>query len=264
MKLAYVELAGFRGFKDKVRFDFPPGFAILTGRNGVGKSTALDAVDFALTGTLNKYAVREAKGGGLQDHIWWVGDGRPQDEYVSVGFIDNEGKGFDVTRSRQRGLQLSEQEIIARLCLPDFQIDDWARTLVQTSLIRDETIAALSLDLPEQARFEAVRTAVGGLRGRDHSVRTSAVLRAAINAREEQEQILAGLEADLGRGLSSLTEARSRADKQTDIAAADNVIKMLIPGLPVFAGDRSSMIRQTIAERKRLVVRKNLVEQNII
>jgi DNA repair exonuclease SbcCD ATPase subunit len=74
MKLEYVELAGFRGFRDKTRFDLPPGFVVLSGRNGTGKSTLLDGVDFALTGTINKFAVKEAKGGGLQDHIWWVGD----------------------------------------------------------------------------------------------------------------------------------------------------------------------------------------------
>jgi hypothetical protein len=44
MKLAYVEVAGFRGFKDSTRFDFPAGFVVLTGRNGVGKSTILDAI----------------------------------------------------------------------------------------------------------------------------------------------------------------------------------------------------------------------------
>ena len=63
MRLAFIEIAGFRGFKDKTRFDLPAGFAVLTGRNGVGKSTVLDAVDFVLTGTINKYVVTGAKGG---------------------------------------------------------------------------------------------------------------------------------------------------------------------------------------------------------
>ena len=84
MKLAYVEVAGFRGFKDSTRFDFPAGFVVLTGRNGVGKSTILDAIDFALTGTINKYAVKGAKGGGLESHIWWVGDGAAEMHYPWV------------------------------------------------------------------------------------------------------------------------------------------------------------------------------------
>ena len=91
MKLAFVEIAGFRGFKDKTRFELPTGFAVLTGRNGVGKSTVLDAVDFALTGTINKYEVTAAKGGGLDDHIWWVGDGAASDHYVTIGFAEDDG-----------------------------------------------------------------------------------------------------------------------------------------------------------------------------
>ena len=48
MKLTFVEIAGFRGFKDKTRFDMPGGFVVLTGRNGVGKSTVLMESIFCL------------------------------------------------------------------------------------------------------------------------------------------------------------------------------------------------------------------------
>jgi len=99
MKLAFVEIAGFRAFKDKARFDLPGGFAVLTGRNGAGKSTVLDAVDFALTGTINKYAVKDARGGGLADHIWWVGDGPPEAQYVAVGFVDGHAAQHDFTKA---------------------------------------------------------------------------------------------------------------------------------------------------------------------
>jgi chromosome segregation protein len=50
MRLDYVEVCGFRGFRDKVRIDFGGGFTVITGRNGVGKSTLCDAVEFAITG----------------------------------------------------------------------------------------------------------------------------------------------------------------------------------------------------------------------
>src|SRR5437762_10359813 len=102
MKLAFVEIAGFRAFKGKTRFDLPGGFAVLTGRNGAGKSTVLDAVDFVLTGTLNKYAVKDARGGGLDDHIWWLGEGTPESQHVAVGFVDDDGAEFVITRSRER------------------------------------------------------------------------------------------------------------------------------------------------------------------
>ena len=48
---------------------------------------------------------------------------------------------------------------------------------MQTTLIRDEFIVALSVDLPEQARFAAVRDAIGALIGRDHSERTGKIVK---------------------------------------------------------------------------------------
>jgi chromosome segregation protein len=61
MKLEFVELAGFRGFRDRTRFEFPSGFTVFSGRNGVGKSTVFDAIDFALTGSINKFDVKTAR-----------------------------------------------------------------------------------------------------------------------------------------------------------------------------------------------------------
>src|ERR1700687_2144813 len=105
MKLAFVEVQGFRGFKDRARFDLPPGFAVITGRNGVGKSTVLDAIEFALTGTINKFhGVTNARGGGLDEHIWWVGAGMPATHFVKIGFVGDGGESFSVERSRENGL----------------------------------------------------------------------------------------------------------------------------------------------------------------
>jgi DNA repair exonuclease SbcCD ATPase subunit len=250
MKISYVELAGFRGFKEKVRFEFPKGFAVLTGRNGVGKSTVLDAIDFVLSGTIAKYEVKEAKGGGLQSHIWWVGEGVPDREYVSVGFVDEAGAIFEVVRSRQRGLQINPEAIQAKLCVPGFPVEEWARTLMQTTLFRDETIAALSLDLPQQARFEAVRAAIGGLRGRDYTPRTSAVLAAAENATVEQEKRVLLGEQQLSRALSALTEARSIVERESDVAAAEKIVESLAPEVPLSSTNRSESLRRIIAERK--------------
>jgi energy-coupling factor transporter ATP-binding protein EcfA2 len=67
--------------------------ALLSGRTGSGKSTVLDAVDFALTGSINKFSVKSARGGGLEQHIWWVGPGKADAHYVAVGFVDADGKG---------------------------------------------------------------------------------------------------------------------------------------------------------------------------
>jgi chromosome segregation protein len=251
VRLASVEFCGFRGFKHRARFDFPSGFAVLTGRNGVGKSTVLDAVDFALTGTINKFAVTGAKGGGLDEHIWWVGDNSSEKQYVTVTFVDEHEQTLEITRSRDRGLQTPLDQIAKRLCDGETVIQGWPETLMRTTLIRDETVAALSLDLPEQARFAAVRSAIGGLGGPDYSHRTALLMQAASVAKKEQEQRVVNAQAELGRALSALTEARSIAEKQTDVAEASKLISAIVPNFQGTAVERAEAIRKIIATTKQ-------------
>jgi chromosome segregation protein len=253
MKLAFVEVAGFRGFRERTRFDFDSGFAVLAGRNGVGKSTVFDAIDFALTGTINKYKVREAKGGGLEEHIWWVGDGAPEGQYVYVGFLDDKGEPFTVRRSRDRGLETREAEIGDRLCAGVTRPADWPQMLIHTSLIRDETIADLSLDLTEQARFSAVQAAMGGLRGPDHSERIEAILKAATLALKQQQERTNSSQADLGRALGSLTEAQSIASNSSDIIAADRLVQPILGRTVPVSPDGISELRGLIADRRRSI-----------
>jgi chromosome segregation protein len=252
MRVAFIEMAGFRGFREETRFEFPSGFVVLTGRNGAGKSTVLDALDFALTGTIDKYAVKSAKGGGLENHIWWIGEGAPRRQYVRVGFEADDGRAFEVTRDRDAGLSTPLSALAQELCV-DHPVGDWIRTLVQTTLIRDETLAGLSLDLPEQERFQAVRAAIGGLTGPDHSQRTSEIVAVAKAAKAEQELKVEQLQQELGRTLSALTEARSVAERQPDVAEAEQAVKRLAPDLSAEGAELSSLLRQRIADRKQSV-----------
>lgn len=253
MRFAYVEVAGFRGFRDVTRFVFPAGFVVLTGRNGAGKSTILDAVDYAFTGTINKFAVKGAKGGGLDSHIWWVGEGAAAAHYVEVGLVAPDGRELKIVRSRERGLLGSLDDLGNELCAGRMAEIAWQETLVQTTLIRDETLSGLSLDLPEQARFEAVRAAIGGLTGPDHSARTNEVHKAAVTAKKVQEAKLAEVQAELGRALSALTEARSLAERQPDISEAEEIIRRVAPDLAATNGNRSEGLRRRVAERKQSI-----------
>ena len=253
MKLEFVEVSGFQGFRDTTRFGFPAGFAVFSGRNGVGKSTVLDAVDFALTGTINKFEVKSARGGGLDEHIWWVGPGKAEAHYVTVGFIDPEGERFKVTRSRERGYQSDSPDIFRRLCGSAGAPAPSAETLMQTTLIRDEFIVALSVDLPEQARFAVVRDAIGTLIGRDHSERTGKIVKAADAARDEQRGRLEKAQADLGRCLSDLTEGRSAAERTPDISEALQTIESFSLRLPDEPRERADALRRHVAERRRVL-----------
>ena len=253
MKLEFVELAGFRGFRDKARFEFPGGFTVLTGRNGTGKSTVLDAIDYAITGTISKFLVKDAKGGGLDEHIWWVGAEKAKAHSVTVGFIKDNGEKLVVNRSRERGCNIQPHEMIKQLCSDGAASRASIDTLMQTTLIRDELIAALSLDLPEQARFAAVRAAIGGMVGPDYSGRTKAILDAADNAKNKQNDRIKDVQNDLGRLLGDLTEARSVAERSSDISDALQIFESLSISLPPGLTERIEAIRKlTIAKKTAL------------
>ncbi|MEQ1768480.1 MAG: AAA family ATPase [Devosia sp.] len=257
MKLDFVEVEGFRGFRQRARFDIPLGFLIIAGRNGVGKSTVLDAVDFALTGSINKYDVEKAKGGGLNEHIWWVGDGRAEQHYVTVGFIDEQGERFEVTRVRDK----HEADGLARI-LPMLHDADAAGghppnalALMETTLIRDEVISASSLDMPGQERFNTVKAAIGAIVGPDYTDRTGKILSEA-KARLAEDQARFKLQqTDLGRLLAQLTEARTEASQSADIAEALRLVSEAFPG----STDRPSAeeVRGLVADRRAALERFN-------
>lgn len=251
MRLSFVEMEGFRGFREKTRFDFSGDFVVLSGRNGSGKSTVLDAIEFALTGTISKFDVTAAKGGGLDEHIWWVGSGDPHGYKVTVGFVDESGKGFEVTRTRPSGSNLTEAEMLQHLVRGDATATRLS-TLLDTTLIRDEKIAALSLDLPGQARFAAVRAAIGSLVGTDYTPRTKAIYDLAKAAKERQEQRIRDGQAELSRLLGDVAEARGQAERSGDVAQALAVLELALPStLPnASIADHVRQVRAYVADRK--------------
>src|SRR4051812_351281 len=100
MQLSFLEICGFRGFRDKIRIDFGGGFTVISGRNGVGKSTLFDAVEFALTGAIDKYTIEKAAKEKLTDYLWWRGEGTPKAHYVTAAFKGDNGAALTITRTR--------------------------------------------------------------------------------------------------------------------------------------------------------------------
>ncbi|MGO7418753.1 AAA family ATPase, partial [Rhizobium ruizarguesonis] len=178
MRLSYVHIHGFRGYREPVRLEFADSFTIVDGRNGVGKSTIFDAVEFALTGTISKYLDAKADGESVNDYLWWVGPaGQDQDlskQFVEVGFSNGDAqfairrtpldpKDFDVHSNAEHLLQpdAAPREAIAQLC--------------NSTIIRDEHIARLSLDLKEGERFTLLRDAIGAVDAEDWIKRAQAI-----------------------------------------------------------------------------------------
>lgn len=161
MRLAYVHVCGFRGYQKPVRIDFSDSFTIIDGRNGVGKSTIFDAVEFALTGTISKYLDAKSGRESVADYLWWTGEVDPLgDRFVEVGFRDGEGT-VSIRRTPVDSENINAGPLMTRLIDADLAPNLPMTQLCSSTIIRDEHIARLSLDLKEGDRFALLRDAIG-------------------------------------------------------------------------------------------------------
>lgn len=228
MRLDFIELCGFRGFRELVRINFGRSYTVITGRNGVGKSTLCDAVEFAITGTIDKYAVEKAAKESLSDYFWWRGEGVPNAHYVTVSFVDDNEKPFAITRTRESGSDRSPDEIRAALCCGSAP-DDALRQITRTSIIRDESIAALSLDLTETERFDLVRSALGALEGSEAGSRAKEVVAAAETAHTRDEADYEAARSRLADRLTQQSEIQATLSRSGDVSRALQVIAAAAP-----------------------------------
>ncbi|MBD9524423.1 AAA family ATPase [Ensifer sp. ENS02] len=254
MKLDYVEVCGFRGFRDKVRINFGGGFTVITGRNGVGKSTLCDAVEFAITGFIEKYAVEKAAKESLADYLWWRGEGIPKAYYVTASFIRDDGKQFAITRTREGGADRSPEEIHAALCSGPAP-DDALRQLTRTSIIRDEWIAALSLDLSETERFDLVRSALGALEGSEAAAKAKEMVTAADVAHNRNETAYETARARLGERLTQQSEIQASLSRSGDVTAALATVATAVPDAPAEIIARLEAARGALADGRTQTAR---------
>ena len=252
MRLDFIEACGFRGFRDLVRINFGRGFTVITGRNGVGKSTLCDAVEFAITGSIDKYAVEKAAKESVSDYLWWRGEGVPKAHYVKVSFVDDDGKPFTITRTRESGADHSADDIQAALCsgpVPENAL--WQ--LTRTSIIRDEWIAALSLDLTETERFDLVRSALGALEGSDAGNRAKEVVAATEATNSKDEAAYEATRLRLADRLTQQSETQAALSRSGDMSSALRVIGIAAPDAPPELAARLTAGRNALANgRARL------------
>jgi len=249
VRLDFVEICGFRGFREKIRIEFGSGFTIISGRNGVGKSTLCDAIEFALTGSIDKYTVEKSAKESLSDYLWWRGEGTPAAHYVTASFKDGEGERLTVTRTREAGADKTPAQIEAALCFGP-RPEDAIHQLCKTSIIRDEWIAALSVDLTETDRFELVRSALGPVEGADYGTKAKEVASSAEVAHARDEAAYEAARTQLTNGLTQLSEAKDAVAHSGDVAAAMATVAAATPDTP------SELLARMAAGRAALAIRR--------
>lgn len=246
MRLDFVEICGFRGFRDVARIGFGRGFTVITGRNGVGKSTVCDAVEFAITGSIDKYSVEKAAKESLSDYLWWRGEGVPKAHYVIASFVSDDGKPFTITRTRESGCDRSPEEIEAALCRGPVP-DNALKQLTRTSIIRDEWIAALSLDLTETERFDLVRAALGAMEGSEAGSRAREVVAAAEANHSKDETAYETARTRLADRLTQQSEIQTALTRSGDVSSALQVVAAAAPDAPPELTAQLSAARAALA-----------------
>ena len=99
--LSALELAGFKSFADKTRFDFPEGITVIVGPNGSGKSNVVDAIKWVL----GAQSAKALRGKDMVDVIFKgsASSGRkPANTAEATLFFDNSQKllGIDADEVR--------------------------------------------------------------------------------------------------------------------------------------------------------------------
>ena len=252
MKLAYVDLCGFRGYRNPLRIDFADGFTIIDGSNGSGKSTIFDAVEFALTGTITKYGDATADNETVIDYLWWRGEGPvPASRYVEVGFRDDAARELVVRRTHlaevtPHGLSAVLEALYDIKLAPGSPLPQ----LCAASIIRDELISALSLDLKETERYSRVREAIGATDADTWIERGSRLL----NLAKKRAQ---ALRTEVDAAARDVAAVARRIDDIRATVVEEQAIAGAVARLQLFAGSTAAPdqlfepARAAIGERSR-------------
>lgn len=268
MKLAFVELCGFRGYRKPVRIEFGERFTIIDGRNGVGKSTIFDAVEFALTGTLGKYNDAKAAGETVADYVWWIGEGpAPDDRYVEVGFSDGEAE-IAVRRTQFGDPDAAKlEDLEKRLCDRKLAPATPLTQLCATAIIRDEYITSLSLDLKEADRYALLRDALGASDADVWISRGAQLASLAKRRTATAQQEVATANADVAAAARRLDEVRASLVAEAVMADAVERLRAFANTIAVadqLAGpvrERISVVGSEIESLQNLVDRWSAIEK---
>ncbi|WP_340313578.1 AAA family ATPase [Rhizorhabdus argentea] len=249
MKLSYIHVHGFRGYRKPVRIDFAESFTIVDGRNGVGKSTIFDAVEFALTGTISKYLDAKADGETVADYLWWTGpDGSDDDlgkHFVEVGFRDGNSH-FEIRRTPLDPQTLDVRAKVEGLFQPNAAPREAIAQLCNSTIIRDEHIARLSLDLKEGDRFNLLRDAIGAVDAEDWIKRAQSLHSTASNRVKIAASEVETATSSQAAAARQIDQARAALPAADLIGQASARIQRLL-GVPASGAQLPDLSRQRLA-----------------
>lgn len=258
MNISKICVAGFRGVRGRIELDVPSGFLVVTGRNGSGKSSICDAIEYALTGTLSKYSEGTEKGESVSEYIWWRGRDPAPEHYVSVVFNDLSGREFEVTR-RPNGVRINGEEATGKsnlesyLCVENAAPADALAQLCRTTIIRDETLASYSVDLEETRRFLFVKSALGTDALDLVEKHIKDLMTEFRKEKRQAEDEYQETRDAVSRLHGQLSEARAQAEQAGDVHASLKELRTLTQSADAAEGELVRIARSLIADTHRSI-----------
>lgn len=257
-----IDLAGFRGFRDRATVQLAPGFNVIQGANGAGKSTLCDALEFCLTGGMTKYAIEKGTREKVQDYFWWRGDGKAREHFVRITFKREDGSIEVVERNRE-GCSRSDEELRGLFCLDDAPSDAMS-VLLDTTIIRDESISALSLDLSDSDRYSRVQRALGAVNTDRLLARAASVSRVVDERQRGSSSHVDALRARMSDLLMQRSEAQTQLSHSEAAPQAATALSELLGIAPhdhaalikaarSYYGDRQSWMREIVSASDRAI-----------
>ena len=233
MILSHIALSGFRGFKRPIRIGFSPAYTVIDGRNGSGKSTICDAVEFALTGTISKYLDASSARETVTDYIWWCGDSDDKvDRYVEVGF-QNGSAMHCIKRTPYGSSDIDISAIVGKLVDVEAAPPGAIQQVCNATIVRDEHIARLSLDLKDVDRYSLLQEAMGASDSDEWIGRSSALVSMASERLKATTRELETATIEMRNSVIELDRVRTQLSEtlafETSVAALHDLLDSTAP-----------------------------------
>lgn len=249
MKLSFIKIAGFRGIRDEIDLPLPSGFLVISGRNGSGKTTICDAIEFALRGDIRPTLGRTEKGETIEDYIWWRGPQPPPKRSVTLGIANEDGEVIEIKRGPGELATSNEAKIQDLICRNAATEENCVENLCRTTIIRGEEVTRLSLDMSEIERFEFVQSSLGTAGYSDVEARAEEVhkllkqkLDSASNNYLRTRDIVSSL-------IATISEARVQAAGSEMLTDAENTIRSMLNTHP---GEDIELLELAASEASKL------------